>query len=57
MARPPPSTLLRRPPAAALARNQNLGPAPWRVPETAPVYVPEEMDQGLGEDDMAIDDD
>jgi hypothetical protein len=32
-------------------------PAPWRVKETAPAFVPDEPDQGLGEDDMAIDDD
>ncbi|PVF94034.1 hypothetical protein CPB86DRAFT_741369 [Serendipita vermifera] len=31
--------------------------APWRIKETAPVFVPNEIDEGLGEDDMAIDDD
>lgn len=61
--RPPSAALLPpnlRPPPTALLR-----PAPWRVKETAPRFIPEE-DKGdkplkpteeLGEDDMAIDDD
>jgi len=47
---PPPAVL---PPVVEPPR----APAPWRVKETAPAFVPDEQDQGLGEDDMAIDDD
>lgn len=57
-AQPPTEPVAPPPPAPPpVVVEPPRAPAPWRVKETAPTFVPEEMDQGLGEDDMAIDDD
>lgn len=48
---------LAPPPPPAPPKEPPRNPAPWRVKETAPLFIPDEMDDGLGEDDMAIDDD